>query len=121
LPVSITAAEYGFNVTYEGVTALAETLAAFAAAENSPEFRPGCGFLVDGVLSTPPDTGYVSGVLDYLRSRSELNGTRWAVLVGSDAQFGMARMTQMLAEASAPGIRVAVFRDAAAAVGWLRS
>jgi hypothetical protein len=70
----------------------------------------GC-FLVDRRQAAPPTTEFVHV--------ATIGQVRVAVVVDSDASFGMARMSQLLAEAQTPGITIRAFRSYAEAERWL--
>jgi hypothetical protein len=84
--------------------------------------RDGRGALrlfVDVRDSAPPDAPFVHTAAAFFRRHvAELEGARIAVIVATDAQFGMARMSEIVTE-QLP-LRIRAFREAAAAEEWLR-
>jgi hypothetical protein len=53
------------------------------------------------------------------RHAQKIGSARVAIVVSNDVNFGMARMTQMLAEAQTPFITIRAFRKFEEAERWL--
>ncbi len=93
--------------------------AAVEAALADPAFRPGMGILHDwrkhrGV----PPAAEVLRRSEYLaRNAAPFDRMRWALLVATNAGYGLGRMAEVLTE---PGVRLRVFRDPAEAEAWAR-
>jgi hypothetical protein len=74
--------------------------------------------LVDVRHSQPPETAFVQNAATFWRQHlSQMDGARIAVLVATDAQFGMARMSEIYTEQMP--FRLRAFRDLAQAEEWL--
>jgi hypothetical protein len=74
--------------------------------------------LADVRRSTPPRSDFVQHASTFWRQNLDaMEGARIAVVVGTDAQFGMARMAEMYAE-QLP-FRIRVFRGWDDAEDWL--
>jgi hypothetical protein len=92
---------------------------ALEAALADPEFRAGMGVLHDwrrhrGVMPSAE----VLKRSEYLaRNAARFQRIRWAVVVASNAGFGLGRMAEVLTE---PGAALRVFRDPVEAEAWAR-
>ena len=87
----------------------------FARRDNPGALK----LFVDVRQGAPPDAPFVHNAASFFRRHAaELEGAKIAVLVATDAQFGMARMSEIVTE-QLP-LRVRAFREAAAAEEWLR-
>jgi hypothetical protein len=76
--------------------------------------------LVDARASAPPDSTFVRTATVFWREHmNDMIGARLAVVVATPAQFGMARMTEIITE-DMP-FDVTVWRDWDDAEQWLRS
>lgn len=86
------------------------------AFTNDPQFRPNFDQLADlrEVTSVAITS---SGIRDQVRENPFGPGSRRALVVSSDAAYGMARMFQTLHEESAAPVEI--FRDFDAALAWL--
>lgn len=94
----------------------AEWMAAVDAALAHRDYRPGMGVLHDqrGVRDAPSnDEGKKRAAYVVARRIG-----RWAVLVGSDVQYGMARLGD--AHSSGTSTEIRAFRDPAEAETWAR-
>ena len=79
-------------------------------------------FLVDGRNSTPPTSEFVRMMVSAITGQSSVTGyARVAVVVDSEAGFGMGRMAQLTAEANSSAICMRVFRCYDTAQRWLES
>src|SRR5262245_10591682 len=77
-------------------------------------------FLVDRRNATPPSSEFVRMMVAALTGHvSAIGDTRVAVVVDSDAGFGMGRMAQLTAEANNSAISMRVFRCYETAQRWL--
>ena len=107
------------RLDYQKAPTFDEWAAVMRAVFQDPAYRPGFAFLSDHRGLEPPTTEYVRSVAEFVTiHREKLTGSRWAVVVGSPAAYGMARMGQTLAEGF--GGEAAIFTDADAADAWLR-
>jgi hypothetical protein len=103
----------------EGDATAAEASDFLDAVLAHPDFERGFNFLGDrrGV-DRAPSSAYVRSVADAVKARSEsLGPCSWAVVVGSDSGYGMARMWGILTDASA--VEIVPFRTPEAASTWL--
>jgi hypothetical protein len=106
-------------VKRSGTIATQDERAALDARRADPAVIPGIRVLVDCCEVQPPDSPVV---VRYVASHVALAAAALrcgpvAIVVGSDVQFGMARMYQAMTELSHPSTRV--FREVAAALTWL--
>lgn len=86
------------------------------AFSNDPRFRPNFHQLAD--FREVTDLAVTSSGVRYLARESPFTGgSRRALVVSSDAAFGLGRMFQILDDESAP--EVEVFRDLDDALAWL--
>ena len=82
--------------------------------------EPWRAFLVDRRDCAPPTTDFVRRMADaFGRNAPRIGSARVAIVVSNDVNFGMARMTQMLAEAQTPFITIRAFRKLDDAERWL--
>lgn len=96
--------------------AWAEALRASCAA---PGYRPGFGFLVDRRAAPPPTVDALRGMIAFIGSnRAQFSGSRWAIVTSGPADYGMARMAQVLAEDHPTTIQA--FEKVEEAEAWLR-
>jgi hypothetical protein len=84
-------------------------------------YHPGMGFILDrrGVseVASPEE---VKAALDYIKYHQQIfKGSRWGVLQGNMASYGMARMGQILSVGMP--IEVDIFDDLEQAKDWLTS
>jgi hypothetical protein len=78
-------------------------------------------FLIDRRSAGVPTTGLVDEMIGYFRAHVDrLHGSTAAVVVGSDAAFGMARMLEIRMEVSRLAMPMKTFLDYEDAVRWLR-
>lgn len=109
------------RVEVRGTPDLAEEKGIYQRFLRDPDYRPGMPILVDdrgreGMVDPAEVRSLAAAVSD---SQVALRGTRCALLVGSDVQYGMSRVWAARAESS--GMIVEVFRDEAEALRWLRA
>jgi hypothetical protein len=94
-----------------------ETVAAMIAARAC---EPRGHFLVDRRQSAPPTTEFVRRMSEtFVEHVVTIGRARVAVVVDSEAGFGMARMSQLLAEAQTPAVTIRAFRSYTEAERWL--
>jgi hypothetical protein len=98
--------------TYEQWAATMERIFA------EPEYAPDFGILLDrSALPGTPETDYTARSVKYIDQRiREAGPSRWAILVGGTAAFGMGRMAQSLSTQEGA---IQVFRVRAEAEAWL--
>ena len=78
--------------------------------------------LVDARHSAAPSPPFVRRAATFWSAHiEEMRGAKLAVVVATDAQFGMARMAQISVEVSELPFALRAFRDWADAEGWLDS
>jgi hypothetical protein len=107
-------------VTFSDPYTFQQWEAAFAEMVAARACEPWRRFLIDRRNSMPPTSEFVGRMVYALSGHAALTDhTRVAVVVSTDAGFGMGRMAQMSAEASRPAISMRVFRSYEAAEGWL--
>jgi hypothetical protein len=103
----------------EGGSSFEAWAAELEAVLKHPEYRPGFHFLVDHHGRTPT-TADARRMVAFIGEReAAFAGSRWAIVVHRDVDFGMARMVEALAEDQPTTIRV--FRDREEGLRWLRS
>jgi hypothetical protein len=104
---------------YRGNPSAEEWTNAVGRALMDPAYLPGYGFLLDRRKATgPPTTEFIRAVVAFSEAhRAVLADSRWAVVVGDAASFGMARMGQMLAV----DLEIEVFTDMTEAEAWLQT
>lgn len=94
--------------------------AAMSAMIAARACQPWGNFLIDRRQSTPPTVEFVRRMTDFFGIHAaEMARARAAVIVSSDVGFGMARMTQLTAEARNPAITIRIFRSYDDADRWL--
>ncbi|MDF1505857.1 STAS/SEC14 domain-containing protein [Roseisolibacter sp. H3M3-2] len=105
----------------EGAFSAEDMIRCVADAAEAVGREPGWHILSDhrriGTPSTRPQVEQLVARLEALRDT--FAGSRWAVVVGSPASYGMMRMLGMLAEGVPMTVRP--FEDADAAEGWART
>lgn len=106
-------------VVREGQTSGDEEEESFRARKGDPTIAPGLPVLVDNRKVDPADSiETIRRIAAIVQNNAErLRCSRTALLVGSDVQYGMARMFMALTEPIHPD--TAVFRDYDEALTWL--
>jgi len=106
-------------VTRSGRTNPEEEAASFHARKNDPAVSPGIPVFVDSRGVDPPDSPETiqQVAVNVAENAARLECGRTAILVGSDVQYGMARMFMALTELIHPNVEV--FRDEQTALEWL--
>lgn len=100
-----------------------EWTAAIDEAFASPRFVCGTSVVHDlRRMIRVPTTEEARRRVGFLIARSRAGGVRrWAIVVSGAANYGMARMAQILAEFdSEPSVRLRVFTDLEEAMAWSR-
>lgn len=107
------------RVRVEGSPSYDELLACFAAYTQDPRFRPGMPILVDDRARTEsPSAQEIRRMAHDSKAQPQpVEGSRCALLVASDLQFGLSRMYELMMEGGPMEVRV--FRDEDEAVAWL--
>ena len=83
-----------------------------------PDYRPGFDFLVDRRDAEAATADEVRRIVAFIyKNRAACANSRWAIVVTSDADFGMVRMTQALAYDHPTEIEI--FHDVDHAISWL--
>ncbi|MGB2713499.1 MAG: hypothetical protein WBC51_04925 [Vicinamibacterales bacterium] len=78
--------------------------------------------LVDRTRATAPSREFVDRMANFFQRNAEhTKGWRAAVVTGTDAGYGVARMLQLTNEARAVPMQLRAFRDFAEARRWLAS
>ena len=116
MPVSWRISEGIVRMESSGTVSFFEWKAALDAALASPDYRPGMGVMHDQRLqkdAPSPEEGKSRAA--YVVARGI---PRWAVLVGSDVQYGMARLGD--AHSAGTATEIQAFRDPAEAEAWAR-
>jgi len=93
----------------------------FQKRNDDPSIIPGIPVVVDCTGVDPPDT---TEIVQYIADHSMHTAQRLkcgplAIVVGSDVEYGMARMYQLLTETVHPDMEI--FRSAQEAIDWLDS
>ena len=97
-----------------------EWQAAMLAVLAAPVSRPRLKMLIDRRKGEPVSVGFVNQMTDFLAThQSALSGSRRAIVVGDDAAFGMARMTELKSTLENPDSMARVFRSYSEAILWL--
>jgi hypothetical protein len=109
------------RVTAEGNPTIHDQNELAAEWLQDSDYRPGMGILLDNRLrSEPSDRDHIAKVAEETgRSAVLQKGTRCAVVVASDAEYGMTRMFASMSE-DRPLV-TKPFRDISAAEQWLVS
>jgi hypothetical protein len=77
-------------------------------------------FLVDRRNAGAPATAFIDDMVAYFRAHADqLAGCTAAVVVGSEAAFGMGRMLEIRTEVSGVNLAMKIFLDYDHAVRWL--
>jgi hypothetical protein len=93
---------------------------AMTAILDAPLVRTEIAMLIDRRDTAPLTTSAVEEMIRFFSElQSELAGGRAAILVNSDANFGMARMTQLRLEPRLREVSIRGFRSHEEAVAWL--
>ena len=116
MPVSWHISEGLIRLESSGSVTFAEWKAGVDAALASTDYRPGMGVVHDQRrLRDAPSAEEGRARAAYVVA---LGIRRWAVLVGSDVQYGMARLGD--AHSSGTSTEIQAFRDPAEAEAWAR-
>lgn len=109
------------TLTVKGSPSFAEWRSAVTELLDDPDFRPGMAILSDRrEMAEAPDRAFVERMVDFLeQSAPRLEGSSWALVAASPADFGMLRMLAIIAERTRVPVRA--FRDYEAAVAWLEA
>lgn len=109
------------RMTVEGSPSFQEQAEMTARFTRDPNYRAGMPILLDNRLRTEAaKTGHINKVAGHAERSSLLRpGTRCAVLVATDAEFGMTRMFGSLSEGKP--LVTKPFREMSEAEQWLLS
>ncbi|HEX7476578.1 MAG TPA: hypothetical protein VF331_02105 [Polyangiales bacterium] len=109
------------RTTVDASFALAEVFAYRQALLTDPAYRPGMRSLVDcRTVTTLPDAEQLRALAQDIGMREPaLQRARCAVVVGSDAAYGLLRMYAVYTETEASPVTVRGFRELEAALQWL--
>ena len=107
------------RITAEGTPSIGDQAKLASQWMRDPAYRKGMPILLDNRLRTEPsDRTHVTEVAQHTaRSPELLKGTRCAVVVANDAEFGMTRMFGSLSEERP--LVTKPFRDIPSAEHWL--
>jgi hypothetical protein len=121
VPVSWRIADGVVILESEGEPTIGDWQAAVDAALAAPGFRAGMGLLHDARrMARVPTPQEARARVDFLAGRCRRRGVRrWAVVLDADAQYGMGRLAEAVAESA--GIDFRVFRERVDAEVWLRT
>jgi hypothetical protein len=111
-----------------GDSGVAERISTIEAVLADPAYRSGMGLIYDVRRRTNvPEAVEIQQTVAYLASRGkEIGRSRWALVVNTEAAFGMGRMAGAMLEstsatwASGSLLTGRVFRDLAEAEAWVR-
>jgi hypothetical protein len=116
--VSVDPSARRVRLDYTGSPNFEEWVAAVESALADSGYRPGFSWLIDRRDSVVPDTRFVRSAARFLgRRAAQFAGSRIAIVVDSEAGYGMSRMHQILTEESLPQLEI--FADIAEAERWL--
>ena len=105
-------------LVYEEPVTIADWTGTLEAVLRDPAYEPGFNLLGDRRASAPPTRAFADGIAMFVRKhRKQFGDGRVAILVSDVAAFGMARMQEMLNEASE--LHTRAFRSEADAHAWL--
>lgn len=91
-----------------------------AAAKSILSRGPGLRILVDRSRSAAPSRDVVERMVNFFeRNAPQMRRWRAAVVTGSEAGYGVARMLELSAEARNIDVEIHAFRDHHAAERWL--
>ena len=109
------------RITASESPTLKEELALYQKMMADPAFHPGINILLDNRMrSTTSETSHIKKMSHLVsKSSSELQGCCCAIVVASDAEFGMARMYGLVS--GDDPMSTAVFRELEEAEAWLIS
>jgi hypothetical protein len=102
---------------YDGSPTYREAVVLILAILSDPDFRAGYDLLADRRGVPAPTAAYVRNLLAFAKRHHLLGESRFALVVDSQASFGMARMGQIIGEGEPTPIMI--FDDLAAAEDWL--
>ena len=109
-------------ITYTDPYTYAEWEREMSALIASTSFQRERRMLVDARFCAPVSNEFVRQIMAYgAQQIAELTGTRAALLVNDVAQYGMARMAEIIAETRNLPMTMRAFRDEADAERWLRA
>lgn len=110
------------RLSYVGESTPFDFVETMTAVFRAAGYRPGFGFLSDRLGAAAPATDYVGRTVTFAEAhREELAGARWATVVSSAENRGLARMTQGILDGSGdPVLALQVFTDIEEAERWLR-
>jgi hypothetical protein len=98
---------------------LEEWQAAYLRLLDDRQFQTYRTVLVDRRHAAPATTEFVNGIINFMDAHRGQVAERTALLVGNDTSFGMSRMTQLIADARHPELKIGVFRSREEAAAWL--
>ena len=109
------------TLTIKGSPSFAEWRSAVSELLDDPDFRPGMAILSDRrEIQEAPDRSFIERMVDFLEQNApRLEGSSWALVAASPADFGMLRMLSIIAERTRVPVRA--FRDYEAALAWLEA
>ena len=106
------------HVTVSGTFTQTDLFEAIQGVVEHPEFSSGFRIRSDHrAVETPLTPVQARAMVDLIERYPALRGTRWAVIVGSLASYGMLRLAS--AHAERVPVHIEVFEDPAEADAWL--
>ena len=120
MPVTYTLRSGLLTVKPSGEYTPADFIAAFHAGIDDPDCPTPVALLLDmreSVSFASRSVAEIRGAAEHVGPYADRVGGRVAVLVGSDVQFGLARMGSVFTEGV--GVVAEVFREEARALLWL--
>ena len=106
---------------FSGVTSMAQWRAAVDGVLSRKDLHDGICWLSDRrVAEDVPDSAFVRMIAEYVAAHDRFfRGCGWALVTNSQAEYGMARMAEILADAC--NISMRAFQDYDKALLWLQT
>jgi hypothetical protein len=118
MPITVAPkANAAVTITVEDPYTFDEWLAATTPLLN---LGPGLQVLVDRSRSTPPTREFIERMVTFFeRHGAQIKRWRAAIVAGTEAGYGVARMLELSAEARNIDLQIRAFRDLGSAQRWL--
>jgi hypothetical protein len=118
MPITVSARDEGpLVLTVEDPYTFEEWV---AAATSVVSRGPGLRILIDRSRSSAPSRDIVERMVNFFeRHTAQIKRWRAAIVTGSDAGYGVARMLELSTEARNIDVEIHAFRDHRAAERWL--
>ena len=121
MPVRYEIREQILHLTAKGPVSAEEELQCARGWLADPDYRPGMAILLDNRgRETKPSEAHIRKMASRAEASADvLDGTRCAIVVASEVEYGMARMYAFRADGGP--VRTRVFRELDLAERWLKS